>query len=242
MDFARARADTARPDSLQTAMADRDPLRQRLGAGVAALPLQLDSDACERLLDYLDLLARWNATYNLSAVRDPHEMVTRHLLDSLSVLPHVVGERLADLGSGAGLPGIPLAIARPALAVTLVDSNGKKTRFLRAAVRELRLANVKVDECRVEQAGGQYDCITARAFASLADMLAWGGHLLAAEGRWLALKGRVPGDELAALPAGFRVEDVFALRVPGLDAERHVVVIKRVRNGAPDIQGSAARS
>lgn len=223
-------------------MADRDPLRQRLGAGLAALQLEFAPDTVERLLDYLELLARWNATYNLSAVRDPNEMVTRHLLDSLSVLPHVVGERLADLGSGAGLPGIPLAIARPSLAVTLVDSNGKKTRFLRAAVRELGLANVRVDECRVEQARGQYDCITARAFASLADMLAWGGHLLAAEGRWLALKGRVPRDELVALPEGFRAEDVIALQVPGLDAERHVVVIKRVRNGAPDIQGSAART
>jgi 16S rRNA (guanine527-N7)-methyltransferase len=223
-------------------MADRDPLRQRLGAGLAALQLELAHDARERLLDYVDLLARWNATYNLSAVRDPLEMVTRHLLDSLSVLPHVVGERLCDLGSGAGLPGIPLAIARPALTVTLVDSNGKKARFLRAAVRELGLANVKVEEGRVEQARGEYDCITARAFASLADMLAWGGHLLAAQGRWLALKGRVPRDELAALPSEFRVEDVLALQVPGLDAERHVVVIKRVRNGAPDFQGPAART
>lgn len=223
-------------------MADRDPLRQRLGAGLAALRLDIPDDVIERLLDYLDLLARWNATYNLSAVRDPAEMVTRHLLDSLSVLPHVVGERLADLGSGAGLPGIPLAIVSPDRAVTLVDSNGKKTRFLRAAVRELHLDNVRVAECRVEQAEGAFDCVTARAFASLADMLRWGGHLLAAGGTWLALKGRAPQDELTGVPPGFEVEGVVPLRVPGLDAERHVVVIKRVRSGAPDIQGWAART
>ena len=126
--------------------------------------------------------------------------------------------------------------------MTLVDSNGKKTRFLRAAVRELGLDNVRVVEARVEQAEGVYDCITARAFASLADMLGWGGHLLAAHGSWLALKGRYPQDELAALPPGFAVERILPLQVPGLDAERHVVVIKRVRNGAPDVQGSAARS
>lgn len=223
-------------------MADRDPLRQRLGAGLAALQLELPSVAVERLLDYVDLLARWNATYNLSAVRDPAEMVTRHLLDSLSVLPYVVGERLADLGTGAGVPGIPLAIAAPARAVTLVDSNGKKTRFLRAAVRELGLPNVQVVEARVEQVEGLFDCVTARAFASLADMLGWGGHLLAEDGTWLALKGRYPQDELGGLPPGFGVEGVVPLRVPGLDAERHVVVIKRVRNGAPDVQGSAART
>lgn len=223
-------------------MADRDPLRQRLCAGLAALELELAGEVVERLFDYLDLLQRWNTTYNLSAVRAPAEMVTRHLLDSLSVLPLVQGGRLADLGSGAGLPGIPLAIAAPGLAVTLVDSNGKKTRFLRAAVRELGLANVRVVEARVEQAGGEYDCITARAFASLAEMLGWGGHLLAPGGTWLALKGRYPHDELAALPAGFDVARVLPLRVPGLDAERHVVVIKRVRNGAADAQGSAAGS
>jgi 16S rRNA (guanine527-N7)-methyltransferase len=206
-------------------MSDRDPLRQRLVAGLAALQLEFPADVAERLLDYLDLLKRWNATYNLSAIRDPGEMVTRHLLDSLAIVPYVRGATLADLGTGAGLPGIPLAIVAPERAVALVDSNGKKTRFLRAAVRELGLANVRVVESRVEAVDGCFDCITARAFASLADMLAWGGHLLAPGGRWLALKGRLPQDELAALPAGFRVEAVEPLGVPGLDAERHVVII-----------------
>lgn len=208
-------------------MSDRDSLRQRLDAGIAALQLEILPATRERLLDYVELLARWNATYNLSAVREPGEMVTRHLLDSLSVVPCVGGATLADLGTGAGLPGIPLAIVAPERAVALVDSNGKKTRFLRAAVRELGLANVKVIEARVEQAPGQYDCITARAFASLSEMLAWGGELLAPGGTWLALKARDPRDEIAAMPAGFGVEAVVPLRVPGLDAERCVVVIRR---------------
>lgn len=213
-------------------MSDRDSLRQRLGAGLAALRLDLPDATVERLLDYVGLLHRWNATYNLSAVRDPAEMVTRHLLDSLAIVPYVAGTTLADLGTGAGLPGIPLAIVAPERAVTLVDSNGKKTRFLRAAVRELRLANVSVAEARVEAMQGQFDCITARAFATLADMLAWGGHLLAPGGRWLALKGRHPQDEIDALPAGFAVEAVVPLAVPGLEAERHVVIIRG--SGADD--------
>lgn len=214
-------------------MSDRDSLRQRLGAGLAALQLDVSPATVERLLDYLDLLDRWNATYNLSAVRERGEMVTRHLLDSLSVAPFVQGETLADLGTGAGLPGIPLAILAPQRRVTLVDSNGKKTRFLRAAVRELGLANVGVAETRVDSVPGRFDCVTARAFASLADMLGQGGHLLAPGGVWLAMKGRAPADEIAALPAGFRVEAVVPLAVPGLDAERCVVVIRRSGDAAP---------
>ena len=214
-------------------MSDRDSLRQRLGAGIAALQLDVPSAVVERLLDYLDLLDRWNATYNLSAVRDRGEMVTRHLLDSLSVAPFVQGASLADLGSGAGLPGIPLAILAPQRAVALVDSNGKKTRFLRAAVRELGLANVTVIESRVENVRGTRDCVTARAFASLADMLGRGGHLLAPGGVWLAMKGRDPQDEVAALPDGYRIEAVVPLAVPGLDAERCVVVIRRSGDPAP---------
>jgi len=223
-------------------MSDRDPLRQRLGAGLAALRIDLPDDVVARLLDYLALLHRWNATYNLSAVRDPVEMVTRHLLDSLAIMPYVRGATLADLGTGAGLPGIPLAIVAPERAVTLVDSNGKKTRFLRAAVRELRLANVSVAEARVEAVRGRFDCITARAFATLADMLAWGGHLLAPGGRWLALKGRHPQDEIDALPPGFRVEAVEPLVVPGLEAERHVVIISGSGADGPDPQERVARA
>lgn len=211
---------------------DRESLRQRLCAGVAELALVLDESAIERLLDYVELLARWNQAYNLTAVRDPVDMVTRHVLDSLAVVPHLRGESLADLGSGAGLPGIPLAIAAPHRAIVLVDSNGKKARFLREAVRRLGLSRVEVAESRVEDVAGAFDGIVARAFASLADMLAAGGHLLAPGGRWLALKGRFPQDELTAIPADFAVEDVIALRVPGLDADRHLVVIKHAGNGA----------
>ena len=222
-------------------MTDRDPLRQRLDAGLAALPLDLPDAVRARLLAYVDLLARWNTTYNLSAVRDPAEMVTRHLLDSLSIVPLVHGASLADLGSGAGLPGIPLAIVAPERRVSVVDSNGKKTRFLRAAVRELGLANVSVLESRVEAVSGRFDCVTARAFASLADMLGWGGHLLAPGGTWLALKGRFPQDELDAVPAGFVIDAVRPLRVPGLDAERHAVIIRH-SGDVPDghRRGSAA--
>ena len=127
-------------------MADREPLRQRLRAGLNALGIQLHDSVIERQLDYLELLVRWNAAYNLTAVREPGEMVTRHLLDSLAVLPYVNGRSLADLGTGAGFPGIPLALAKPELAVHLVDSNGKKARFLREAVRQLKLGLARVEE------------------------------------------------------------------------------------------------
>ena len=202
-------------------------IARRLADGLEAMRLALPEAAQEKLLAYLDLLAKWNRTYNLTAVRDPADMVARHLLDSLAVLPFVHGTSLADLGSGAGLPGIPLAIARPDLAVTLIESNGKKARFLREAVRSLPLSNVGVDQARVQDTSGAFDTITARAFASLPDMLAWAGHLLAPTGRWLALKGRVDPAELGAIPDGFRVIAVHELRVPGTDGERCVVELAR---------------
>lgn len=217
-------------------MSERDALRQRLAAGVATLALELADATIERLLDYVALLMRWNAAYNLTAVRDAPAIVTRHLLDSLTLAPHVTGARLADIGSGAGLPGIPLALSRPFEHVLLVDSNGKKARFLREAVRHLGLANTEVAESRVEAMTGEFDCITARAFATLADMLTWGGHLLGRDGRWLAQKGRFPQDELNGLPVGFEVESVLRLDVPGLDAERHLVTIRR--NGARATAGN----
>lgn len=214
-------------------MADRASLHLRLVAGLSALPLPLDDAAIARLLDYVELLERWNAAYNLTAVRDPAEMVTRHLLDSLAIAPHVTGATLADLGSGAGLPGVPLAVVAPEREILLVDSNGKKARFLREAVRKLALAKTRVAESRVENVEGTFDCITARAFASLGDMLTWGGHLLAPGGRWLALKGRFPDDELAAVPAAFAIEKTIELNVPGLDAERHLVVLRHAGAATP---------
>lgn len=202
-------------------------LRGELDAGLAALGL---SPALSGpLLAYLALLVRWNATYNLTAIRDPREMVSKHLLDSLAMAAHVADGTLADLGTGPGLPGIPLAIARPGLRVTLVESNGKKARFLRAAVRELGLPNAEVAESRIEALDrpGAFDQITARALATLPQIIAFGGHLLKRDGRLLAMKGTRPVDEIADLPAGWWVESVQPLTVPGLAAERHLVVIAR---------------
>lgn len=213
-------------------MPARAALKQQLTTGLDALTLALPDEAVERLLDYIALLELWNGKFNLTAVREPAAMVTRHLLDSLVVRPWVAGATLADLGSGAGLPGIPLAIALPRLKVTLVDSNGKKAGFLREAVRVLELPQVEVLQARAETCTGTHDRITTRALASLADMLRWGGHLLARDGVWLAYKGRRPDDELAALPAGYRVTAVERLAVPGLDAERHLVVIKKATQAA----------
>lgn len=212
-------------------MTDRSALQTQLEQGIAALGLTLPGQAVPRLLDYLALLERWNATYNLTAIREPAEMVTRHLLDSLAILPYVQGHTLADLGTGPGLPGIPLAIAAPGRQVLLVDSNGKKVRFLREAIRALKLEGVRALQSRVEDVEGQFDCITARAFASLADMLGWGGHLLAPGGVWLAMKGKVPDDELAAVPRDFAVRGIHALAVPGLGAaERHLVVLEHANS------------
>jgi 16S rRNA (guanine527-N7)-methyltransferase len=208
-------------------ISDRASLYARLQAGLAELGLAPGADACERLLDYVELLTRWNAAYNLTAVREPGEMVTRHLLDSLAVARLVRGDSLADLGTGAGLPGIPLAILAPEREHTLIDSNGKKVRFLREAVRALGLTNVRVLQSRVEEARGQFDCVTARAFATLGDMLRMGGHLLAPDGVWIALKGQLSKDEILGVPAGFVVAEVVALAVPGLGAARQVAIIKR---------------
>ena len=191
------------------------------------MQLALPGGAQEKLLAYLDLLAHWNRAFNLTAIRERQEMVPRHLLDSLAVLPYLHGGTLTDIGSGAGLPGIPLAIARPDMAVTLIESNGKKARFLREAVRTLPLANVTVEQTRMQDATGSFDTVTARAFSGLADMLVWGGHLMAPEGRWLALKGRADRDEIAGVPDNFRVIAIHMLRVPGIDGERCAVELAR---------------
>lgn len=180
-----------------------------------------------RLLAYLALLERWNRAYNLTAIRDPRQMLGKHLLDSLAMHPFVGDERLADLGTGPGLPGIPLAIAKPRLRVSLVESNGKKARFLREAVRQLGLDNARVLEARAEAVDepGQYDAICARALDRLAGIVRVGGHLLRPGGRLLALKAARVDEEAAELPPGWRLEAVHRLAVPGLDAERQLVVV-----------------
>jgi 16S rRNA (guanine527-N7)-methyltransferase len=203
-------------------------LLPELESGLVALGLPAQPLA-GRLLDYLALLDRWNKTYNLTAVRDPREMLSRHLLDSLSMWPHVRDGQLADLGTGPGLPGIPLAMACPGLQVSLVESNGKKARFLREAVRSLGIGNARVIESRAEAVNepGAYGQITARAMDTLAGILAVGGHLLAPGGRLLAMKGQRPDAEIAALPPGWRVESLQPLRVPGVEGDRHLVTVTR---------------
>ena len=222
---------------MNTALSLPPALRRTLESGLTALALDLALAA--PLLDYLALLIRWNRTYNLTAVREPHEMVTKHLLDSLAMHPFVAeiansGGRLADLGTGAGLPGIPLAIVQPGLRVSLVESNGKKARFLREAVRQLGLEHVRVAESRIEALDepGGYDAITARALATLPLIIELGGHLLKPGGRLLAMKGTYPAEEIVALPEGWALLGSHALRVPGLEAERHLVVVGRAGHGS----------
>jgi 16S rRNA (guanine527-N7)-methyltransferase len=204
-----------------------NPLRPLLIDGLNRLGLATDS--ADALLAYLGLLARWNQTYNLTAIRDPQEMLVKHLLDSLSLMPHLHGHSLADIGTGAGLPGIPLAIMRADLQVALVESNGKKARFMRHALRELGLSNARVIESRAEDVAetGAFDCLSSRAFGTLAEFIRVAGHLLAPDGQMLAMKGARPSAEEAVLPQGWVVATVHALAVPGLDAERHLVVLER---------------
>ena len=204
-------------------------IETRLAEGLAAMRLVLDAAGQAKLVAYLRLIEKWNKVHNLTAVREPGQMVVLHLLDSLAVLPHVaVARSLLDVGTGAGLPGIPLAVARPDLAVTLLDSSHKKATFLRQAKAELGLANVEVACERVENwhPPASFDVVVSRAFAELADFVTQAGHLVAPGGAMLAMKGVHPFDELARVPPTHRVENVVALRVPSLDAQRHLVLLK----------------
>jgi len=203
----------------------------QLAAGIAALGLDLPPDGESRLLAYLALLDKWNRVYNLTAVREPERMVSHHLLDSLAAAPHFAGPAVLDVGSGGGLPGIPLAIARPDLQVTLIDSIAKKTAFLLQAKAELGLANVTVVTGRVEdfrpEAG--FDAVTSRAFSDLKEFVTLTRPLLKPEGRWLAMKGLYPNEEIAVLPDDVKVSADHALHVPGLDASRHLIVLEPAR-------------
>ena len=197
-----------------------------LAAGLADLGLNVPDSAQQKLLAFRDLLLKWNKTYNLTALRDPAQAISHHLLDSLAILPQLDVGNLLDVGSGGGLPGIPLAIARPELQVCMVDTVQKKTTFLQQAVIELGLKNVTVNHARVEEMQGQYAQITSRAFAELGLFVSLTRHLLAPNGRWLAMKGIRPDDELKALPADITVEAIIPLTVPGLGAERHLIILK----------------
>lgn len=213
---------------------DRPALAAALRKGVAELPLSLSDAQLERLLDYLALLAKWNAVYNLTAVRDPSQMVVQHLLDSLAAVPAFVSaRRVLDVGSGGGLPGMVLAIwaqaVRPDMRIAMIDTVHKKTAFLTQVKAELGLANVTVHTGRVEalQVDQPFDVITSRAFADLSDFVNWSGHLLATGGRFIAMKGVAASEETDRLPAAWRVLEKTPLNVPGLGAERHLVIIAR---------------
>jgi 16S rRNA (guanine527-N7)-methyltransferase len=203
-------------------------LAGELAAGIAALNVNVAAGAQQRMLDYLALVEKWNQAYNLTAVREPGKMLTHHLLDSLSVLPHVIGNRILDVGSGAGLPGIPLALARPEWRVTLLDANHKKATFLRQAAIELKLDNVEVVCERVEAwtPPQLFDTVVSRAFSDLPEFLALAGRLCARTGIVIAMKGIYPHEELAQVPREFLLRNVVSLRVPGLDAERHAALLQ----------------
>lgn len=202
---------------------------QRLREGCTRIGLTLDEPVLRKLLTYLAGLVKWNQAFNLTAIRDPLEMVDKHLLDSLSILPHVGEGSLIDIGTGAGLPGFIIALVQPQLPVTLLDSNGKKTRFLKQMAAELGATNVTVVTARCEEHEGRYAQISSRAFASLADMVNGTEQLLADDGCWLAMKGHVPEDEIAALPATAVLEKTPALRVPFAADARHLIVLRRAR-------------
>jgi 16S rRNA (guanine527-N7)-methyltransferase len=213
---------------------DRAGLTRALQEGVAQLPLALSEIQITQLIDYLALLVKWNAVYNLTAVRDPMQMINQHLLDTLAAVPAFDEARnVLDVGAGGGLPGIVLGICGASrtvpLRVSMVDTVHKKTAFLTQAKVELGLQNVTVYTSRVEQlqVPQLFDVITSRAFADLSDFVNWSGHLLAPGGKFIALKGVAPNDEVARLPDGWKVTEVRPLTVPNLNAERHLVFIER---------------
>ena len=217
-------------------------LQQPLTAGALALGLQLTQQQLTQLLDYLDLLGKWGKVYNLTAVRDARHMLTLHLLDSLSLvgplqrhiaLRGLAGVRVLDVGAGAGLPGVVLAICCPELQLTCVDSVAKKAAFVTQVAAALQLARLRAVHSRVEQVAGTFDVVTARAFASLPDLIACSDHALAADGVWVAMKGKVPATELSTVPATVQVFHVEHLQVPELDAQRCLVWMQRMGASAP---------
>jgi len=208
---------------------DRAVLADVLKQGINSLKLDLNDDQVEKLLDYLALLNKWNSVYNLTSVRDPMQMVTLHVLDSLAAVPAFAGaQNVLDVGAGGGLPGMVLAISRPDMKVSMIDTVHKKTAFLNQVKAELELVNVTVYTKRVEQleVKTKFDVITSRAFADLSDFVNWSGHLLQEGGRFIALKGTAPAEERERLPEPWKVQKLEPLEVPGLDAERHLVFIQ----------------
>ena len=203
-------------------------LEQQLEDGLKTLNINVETDVQGALVEYLQLLAKWNRAYNLTAVRDPKQMVTRHILDSLSIAKYIQGDYVLDIGSGAGLPGIPLALCLPDCDFTLLDSNGKKTRFMTQAIKDLGIDNVTVAKARVEEyePAVLYDTIVARAFSSIANLVRESVHLCKPDGQILAMKGTYPVAELDEVPGADKIVEVVRLDVPGVQAERHLAIVQ----------------
>lgn len=205
-------------------------LRVKLDALIAQTDLEVSEHQREQLVGYVELLNKWNKAYNLTSVRDPMEMMVKHILDSIVVSPLLVGERFIDVGTGPGLPGIPLAIMNPEKSFVLLDSLGKRIRFIKQVLHELKIANVTPVQSRVEDYDGEegFDGVLSRAFASITDMVEWCHHLPRAHtGVFLALKGLLPQEEIAQLPEWCSVTDIKSLNVPELEGERHLVILSR---------------
>ena len=207
-------------------------LNEKLSKGLSQLNLTkpLDDKQQNTLIKYVELLNKWNKTYNLTAVRKPEQMVSRHLLDSLSICPYLRGKSILDVGTGAGLPGIPLAVVFPERQFTLLDSNNKKTRFVVQAVAELELPNVDVVQSRVEEFESEelFDTIISRAYSAIGEMVEQTSHLLAIGGRFLAMKGVNPIAEIDELPSNYILKESHVIKVPGLEEERHLLEIKAI--------------
>ena len=208
-------------------------LAAELASGLAALHVAATNAQQAKLLEYLALLGKWNRVYNLTALRETGSMLTHHVLDSVAAAPHLTGQRMVDVGSGAGLPGIPLAIALPRARITLLESNQKKSAFQKQAAIELELANVDVVNERAEawHAPQLFDVVITRAFSDLGQFAAVAGHLCASGGALVAMKGAYPRDEIEQVRAPFAVTRVVPLDVPGLAAERHLVFMQSSRTG-----------
>ncbi len=205
--------------------------RARLASGAAELGVELDEAAQQVLMSYLALLKRWNKVYNLTAIKGDDNMLIRHLLDSLSVVSALQGGSIIDIGSGAGLPGVPVAIARPDMHVTLLDSNAKRCRFLRQVQAQLKLTNLSIVQKRVEeyQSVEKFDNLLSRAFSSLQVFISSSAHLLAEGGQFIAMKGAWPGDETVQLENAYRINEVVKINVPGLPEQRHLVICQKVK-------------